>query len=113
MSQRPPRSTRTGTLFPYATLFRSSLRGRWSIRLCVDIGIGEGEYWRELPLSRERICKSLTVPVLDVERTKSSNATARADASAQPRRIARWGVQSVNPVQCTSIMITAKQQHND
>src|SRR3546814_3601567 len=26
MSQRPPRSTRTDTLFPYTTLFRSTLR---------------------------------------------------------------------------------------
>src|SRR3546814_15813183 len=27
MLRRPPRSTRTDTLFPYATLFRSRLRG--------------------------------------------------------------------------------------
>src|SRR3546814_1072580 len=28
MTRRPPRSTRTDTLFPYTTLFRSLLRGR-------------------------------------------------------------------------------------
>src|SRR3546814_8848090 len=28
MIRRPPRSTRTDTLFPYTTLFRSSARGR-------------------------------------------------------------------------------------
>src|SRR3546814_7336647 len=28
MIRRPPRSTRTDTLFPYTTLFRSALRGR-------------------------------------------------------------------------------------
>src|SRR3546814_20253009 len=28
MIRRPPRSTRTDTLFPYTTLFRSDLRGR-------------------------------------------------------------------------------------
>src|SRR3546814_19961999 len=28
MIRRPPRSTRTDTLFPYTTLFRSQLRGR-------------------------------------------------------------------------------------
>src|SRR3546814_6293532 len=28
MIRRPPRSTRTDTLFPYTTLFRSPLRGR-------------------------------------------------------------------------------------
>src|SRR3546814_968054 len=32
MIRRPPRSTRTDTLFPYTTLFRSS------IRLCIGIG---------------------------------------------------------------------------
>src|SRR3546814_16389716 len=29
MIRRPPRSTRTDTLFPYTTLFRSLRRGRW------------------------------------------------------------------------------------
>src|SRR3546814_8234918 len=29
MIRRPPRSTRTDTLFPYTTLFRSLLRGRY------------------------------------------------------------------------------------
>src|SRR3546814_15088742 len=31
MIRRPPRSTRTDTLFPYTTLFRSTLRGRVEI----------------------------------------------------------------------------------
>src|SRR3546814_17904861 len=34
MIRRPPRSTRTDTLFPYTTLFRSSRRARSSARLC-------------------------------------------------------------------------------
>src|SRR3546814_12091626 len=29
MERRPPRSTRTDTLFPYTTLFRSLLTGNW------------------------------------------------------------------------------------
>src|SRR3546814_5864434 len=29
MIRRPPRSTRTDTLFPYTTLFRSRCRGSW------------------------------------------------------------------------------------
>src|SRR3546814_14660789 len=29
MLRRPPRSTRTDTLFPYTTLFRSTQRGLW------------------------------------------------------------------------------------
>src|SRR3546814_9511295 len=32
MIRRPPRSTRTDTLFPYTTLFRSGLQGRWRPR---------------------------------------------------------------------------------
>src|SRR3546814_10299022 len=36
MIRRPPRSTRTDTLFPYTTLFRSGARRRW--RLCVRRG---------------------------------------------------------------------------
>src|SRR3546814_15092028 len=31
MIRRPPRSTRTDTLFPYATLFRSGLQLSWRI----------------------------------------------------------------------------------
>src|SRR3546814_2514477 len=30
MIRRPPRSTRTDTLFPYTTLFRSHRRGQWA-----------------------------------------------------------------------------------
>src|SRR3546814_9946652 len=33
MIRRPPRSTRTDTLFPYPTLFRSRLVRRWQIEL--------------------------------------------------------------------------------
>src|SRR3546814_2769199 len=32
MIRRPPRSTRTDTLYPYTTLFRSVSRVRWLIR---------------------------------------------------------------------------------
>src|SRR3546814_2594853 len=41
MIRRPPRSTRTDTLFPYTTLFRSSYEGRTTIRAAVaqDAGI--------------------------------------------------------------------------
>src|SRR3546814_4365973 len=31
MIRRPPRSTRTDTLFPYTTLFRSEARDRWIV----------------------------------------------------------------------------------
>src|SRR3546814_12639035 len=50
MIRRPPRSTRTDTLFPYTTLFRSCLSGRpaWPVRpvvrraACPRCGDGKG-----------------------------------------------------------------------
>src|SRR3546814_8891579 len=39
MIRRPPRSTRTDTLFPYTTLFRSTKSEAWPIyRLCLRFG---------------------------------------------------------------------------
>src|SRR3546814_19398373 len=32
MNRRPPRSTRTDTLFPYTTLFRSASAGNWYVQ---------------------------------------------------------------------------------
>src|SRR3546814_15078964 len=39
MSRRPPRSTRTDTLFPYTTLFRS-LQGYNAAEVVLSVGIG-------------------------------------------------------------------------
>src|SRR3546814_11888775 len=36
MRRRPPRSTRTDTLFPYTTLFRSRQGGRWENPMQTD-----------------------------------------------------------------------------
>src|SRR3546814_16155613 len=38
MIRRPPRSTRTDTLFPYTTLFRSARRSGAARRCCLDTG---------------------------------------------------------------------------
>src|SRR3546814_14437882 len=48
MIRRPPRSTRTDTLFPYTTLFRSQLLSRFRARLGVPVhathsGLNDGE----------------------------------------------------------------------
>src|SRR3546814_18785597 len=40
MIRRPPRSTRTDTLFPYTTLFRSAVAGRHLADLGVEIAAG-------------------------------------------------------------------------
>src|SRR3546814_2588477 len=42
MIRRPPRSTRTDTLFPYTTLFRSVLRRSLGHGLCRDRTQGDG-----------------------------------------------------------------------
>src|SRR3546814_20298836 len=42
MSRRPPRSTRTGTLYPYTTLFRSGCR----------VGMGEDLEWEPPEIER-------------------------------------------------------------
>src|SRR3546814_1295122 len=47
MIRRPPRSTRTDTLFPYTTLFRSS---RWGAR---PAGLGDARLRRGLALSAQ------------------------------------------------------------
>src|SRR3546814_1783789 len=47
MLRRPPGSTRTDTLFPYTTLFRSGEEGPLGLRSCLrgreGVGAGEGE----------------------------------------------------------------------
>src|SRR3546814_5602082 len=44
MSRRPPRSTRTDTLFPYTTLFRSAAGGRHHLgRRQAVVGVGDAE----------------------------------------------------------------------
>src|SRR3546814_4459482 len=45
MLRRPPRSTRTDTLFPYTTLFRSLYTGGNFHALMVLLGPEENRYW--------------------------------------------------------------------
>src|SRR3546814_16703048 len=72
MIRRPPRSTRTDTLFPYTTLFRSACAALWSrsddLRsVALRAGAGE-EAWR----AQER------------RAVQAARAAARTGASAQP-----------------------------
>src|SRR3546814_18876684 len=51
MIRRPPRSTRTDTLFPYTTLFRSKLdESREFKRLRILQTQDGGQSWNEMPL---------------------------------------------------------------
>src|SRR3546814_2079024 len=48
MIRRPPRSTRTDTLFPYTTLFRSSLKSV----VCRGVTVGPIMVWRRMNPAR-------------------------------------------------------------
>src|SRR3546814_2545969 len=55
MIRRPPRSTRTDTLFPYTTLFRSADR-RWLNAARVAVGRGSGrDWWWSVNLARKAL----------------------------------------------------------
>src|SRR3546814_20367760 len=54
MIQRPPRSTRTDTLFPYTTRFRSQVGKIALDQILAAVGVGEGgdiERRQDLPLA--------------------------------------------------------------
>src|SRR3546814_6175630 len=45
MIRRPPRATRTDTLFPYATRFRSGMRACWRLSIwCAGVSTGQEAY---------------------------------------------------------------------
>src|SRR3546814_8258039 len=52
MIRRPPRSTRTDTLFPYTTLFRSGLYGDFVVHMAKIEEVGAGDH--EKPLRWEQ-----------------------------------------------------------
>src|SRR3546814_19746546 len=89
MIRRPPRSTRTDTLFPYTTLFRSGDRGIGDVRLCGVVGeAGEGgPHIRP----RERGHRDARTFVVDVEVAEIPPGVtiAVAYADLQPFQIGR------------------------
>src|SRR3546814_8295867 len=60
MIRRPPRSTRTDTLFPYTTLFRSAVGGlQRGGRYAVAVGDRRAERHQRHPVGREHACEPL------------------------------------------------------
>src|SRR3546814_1606380 len=57
MIRRPPRSTRTDTLFPYTTLFRSTDEG-WARASCSALVARDGDYRRNGEARHRGICFS-------------------------------------------------------
>src|SRR3546814_3711281 len=70
MRRRPPRSTRTDTLFPYTTLFRSVVgdRGDQPVRTSVGVDPGEGLAVGNEPL-RSQITDGIS-ELLELRRVK-------------------------------------------
>src|SRR3546814_9637157 len=62
MSRRPPRSTRTDTLFPYTTLFRSLLE------------VGKGPVHRA---SEQKLLRQILRAVVDMERIENLRGSKR------------------------------------
>src|SRR3546814_11168327 len=68
MIRRPPRSTRTDTLFPYTTLFRSA-EGDWDSRKQEFQDRVLESLFRFAPNLRHHILGCHTITPLDLERT--------------------------------------------
>src|SRR3546814_20167092 len=72
MIRRPPRSTRTDTLFPYTTLFRSPvLKLHWLLRAW-----GEPRFYSRI-ISRRLVRCLATLPLVELERGISSRKLMR------------------------------------
>src|SRR3546814_1278260 len=57
MIRRPPRSTRTDTLFPYTTLFRSKRSlDAFAGLYCVNVGYGRREIIDAIAKQAEQLC---------------------------------------------------------
>src|SRR3546814_19204294 len=89
MRRRPPRSTRTDTLFPYTTLFRSEVRNAGLRAIHVHHGLqSAADDWAS---HCRALCAALDVPLqvvdVDVERDSGFGLEAAARA-ARPRAFA-------------------------
>src|SRR3546814_14975473 len=111
MIRRPPRSTRTDTLFPYTTLFRSLIRGHARAlaaagregKYCVSArgaqsGFGRGHF----PVSSPRIKSALiafasVIPSLRAERSNPERFARTLDCFA-PLAMPKSGGLSVQRV---------------
>src|SRR3546814_11571545 len=79
MIRRPPGSTRTDTLFPYTTLFRSRSVGNGIF--APSVGLGDGEF--TLRIGRERVDRGDRLRVAVRERLRARPRHARLFAFAK------------------------------
>src|SRR3546814_14999720 len=106
MTRRPPRTTRTDTLFPYPTLFRSDsdfhehchLGHVKKLPFC--LAPGPSEHWRLVQWLRllDALYDGATARELAIEliaRDAGRYSAAEWDTSSERKRIARWQRQPV------------------
>src|SRR3546814_4143877 len=83
MIRRPPRSTRTDTLFPYTTLFRSaqSMKSTGSLHL-IPVGLGDAPPSAWLPGAAAELASRLTVYI--AENAKTARAFLKLVGTTTP-----------------------------
>src|SRR3546814_4847923 len=77
MIRRPPRSTRTDTLFPYTTLFRSRWESTWERLPDLRITMLEMPRTNQIALNRSRHVTALIVLVRSEEHTSELQSLMR------------------------------------
>src|SRR3546814_14396250 len=77
MIRRPPRSTRTDTLFPYTTLFRSAIAGQAQ----GDLAYFDGAMWTRLPANTNGLFLQ----------TQGAGANPQWAVATQPGMITAYG----------------------
>src|SRR3546814_1000214 len=84
MIRRPPRSTRTDTLFPYTTLFRSNYRKK-VVLTGVPIGAARDPDTRQYRHNNQRLCFREAWHHSDADRQFSVSKTAASEHCRWPR----------------------------
>src|SRR3546814_1431848 len=77
MIRRPPRSTRTDTLFPYTTLFRSRLGSEEAAERFLDLIGGMGSVWPEPVYVNPPCCPKLSCDERSEEHTSELQSLMR------------------------------------
>src|SRR3546814_2411241 len=122
MIRRPPRSTRTDTLFPYTTLFRSSLPARPSCvglrrtvgPRCTHVGPRSEEHTSELQslmrISYAVFCLKKTRHITKHQNTK--NPILHNNTKARHRRLNNSKHHTRTMVTLTNLIYSQSKRHN-
>src|SRR3546814_17965854 len=96
MIRRPPRSTRTDTLFPYTTLFRSGARAGAPPPAARDLGGYRARHRRRLADKPQR--GGAAVPAAPATQLARCLAAFERNRTVRPQAAAAAGVRAARPV---------------